>query len=125
MKNLLIITILFVLLIVSWCAKQGLSQSELFDKKQECATLKKNIAKEYEGGKYYVGSVFYSEKRNSCLYRLSTLYIETIHPNHIIYDYFGGKEIINKNDLCRGEDVADCENQQKKFNKILEELKWE
>jgi hypothetical protein len=123
MKKFLLLWVLGIA-ILAGCAQQGLSQSELFDKKQECEGYKEEVTKNYEESKYYVAAMFYSEVKNSCVYRLSTIFLET-KPNHIIYDYFTGEPIVSKNDTCRWEDVVNCEEQQRKFNKTLEELRWE
>jgi hypothetical protein len=45
----------------------------LFDKRMRCATLREGLDKRHDGGPVYVGQVFYSPIKNSCIYTTRTM----------------------------------------------------
>lgn len=130
MKKILFI-VLFSALVLAGCAQQGLSQSELFEKKQECAVLQDkmwdqlNSTERYwdrdEYTTLYLTEVFYSPIRNSCLYKSEFIY-DWMY-NLEINDYFT-KEVIhtypcNSNDRFQ---YSICSNM---LHEKIRELKWE
>jgi|GEM_PF-2480434 len=112
--GLLLSTLLLTSCSVNWNNKQA--ENDLFKKKQECAKYENSVKEKYSNDEtYFFDSIYYSEKYNSCLYRISSKSLKN-EPNHLIYDYFSNKEIISKNDICND---SDCEKQQKLFNEVL------
>lgn len=81
MKKLLLISVLLGSIILAGCNQKWLSESELFEKKQECNKLITNAEKWEEkfffesenGDKQYstINSIFYSPVLNTCLYEWS------------------------------------------------------
>lgn len=75
LKKLFLISLLFGSLILTGCSTQkGLSQDELFEKKQECASYENKMKEQLETFSFnytscfVVNQLFYSPVRNSCLY---------------------------------------------------------
>ncbi len=131
MKKLLVLSFLGIL-ILAWCSKQGLSENELFEKKQECAGLQNAMLEQLQSkdrfkeqfigedntkSEVYVKEVFYSPIRNSCLYTSDqSAGISRIFQMH---DYFS-KEVVYE-EACEiiDEDIfTTCE--QKFLTKIQE-----
>lgn len=82
MKKHLLLLLIFSIFFVSGCTSTSkLSQDQLFEKKQECESYKSQMEKDAQ--KYYweiyvwVTNIFYSSKRNSCLYIAKSNYKET------------------------------------------------
>lgn len=80
----LIVIVIFTLVGCNTNASKTLSNNELFEKKKECASLKKELEtyiktemswEEDSTGSSrsaYLGKIFYSPKRNSCMYTVET-----------------------------------------------------
>lgn len=73
MKKHLLLLLVFLMFFISGCSSTSkLSQNELFEKKQQCESYKSQM--ETDAQKHYweiyiwVINIFYSPKRNSCLY---------------------------------------------------------
>lgn len=120
-KSLLLI---FLAAIVLAGCTNGLSKSELFEKKQECASYKDEIQKEISK-QLWVNSlieIFYSPVRNSCMYHYSNVNAEAV------VDYFTKEVVIDWLKLFDTNDTGVqkilIENQ-RDFKKWLKELKWE
>lgn len=121
MKHFLALSLLSSLLLTSCSVDWNdgkTTQNDLFEKKQECVKYENIVKEKYSNNEtYFFDSIFYSEKYNSCLYRVSSKSLKN-EPNHIIYDYLSNKKVISKNDICDYQDV-NCLDEQKKFNEVL------
>lgn len=67
MKKLLFIVLLSSL-VLAGCAQQGLSQSELFEKKQECNDLYQEAVNYYGDRIDGESQIFYSPIKNTCFF---------------------------------------------------------
>ena len=108
-----------------------MDQDDLFEKKQECVSYKDEIEKEIKneiekvnwkplkqlGVLIYVKDIFYSPQRNSCLYIYNNQ--NNWFSNYFLVDYFT-KEFI----IWYGETISST-GYISKFNKTVQELKWE
>lgn len=114
MKKLLLVSILFYFLLLTWCSQQdaSLSKSELFDKKKECAGYS-NQMKDYVDDQYnwedvgvsqtsYIKDIFYSPVRNTCMYTITTTSISNLRSNGgiLVIDFFTKEVILNITDYC-------------------------
>ncbi len=118
MKKFLLLWILG-LTILAGCAQQGLSQSELFEKKQECANLREKI----EGSLWEtrrLKQIFYSEKENSCLYEIESKTNDG-SMKYEVFDYLSSERL-----LCTSLWSTCIDNKQmESYIEELEELKSE
>ena len=120
-------------IVLTGCSQQQwLSQDELFDKKQECANQKTVIEKDITDSiandndwrilkqlwvNIYIEDIFYSPKRNACLYVYNNQ--NSGYSNHFLVDLFTKEYIIwYSESISSPEEIS-------KFNKTVEELKWE
>jgi len=125
MKKFLLIGWIVFGLILAGCGQQGwLSKDELFEKKQECANYKSNIEKSIEeensknlNAHKYLEEIFYSTKKNSCLYTYTTSAGENI--SHFLVDYLTNEVVIWYNEKTSSIDRF------KEFDNTVKEFKWE
>lgn len=82
MKKFFMVILLLWGIVLAGCTKENtLSQDEIFEKNKECANFKEDMEK--EGKTFYwdkylsVVQIFYSEKRQSCLYVVKFDYPKT------------------------------------------------
>lgn len=147
MKKFLWFSFLLGLIFLGWCTTTNkLSQNELFQKKQECASYKTEIEKEIKERNFINGiwwgqtqlleSIFYSRKNNTCMYhvRWSISYMIDwalqVRDTQSVYDYFSKEKIISTPTSCKnydGENIPYIEWAciEDNFNIQLEGLKWE
>ena len=143
LKKLFIIFLLFGSLIFTGCSTQKwLSQDELFEKKQECASYWDIIGDFLDSKypeidwiyvKYEISDVFFSKELNTCLYwfkafdrlcginngcKYSTDY--DTYVDFWIYDVLSRKEIFYK----KTDSWAWVKNSEKEFNNKIKEFKW-
>lgn len=113
MKKALLL-IFLATIVLAGCGQQKLSQDQLFEKKQECANLNKDI--ENEAKSYYtlykLSEVFYSPKLNDCLYLVEISYKDSSLKDYDIKSFFEKTLILTSNDKV-------------KIDKQIKELKWE
>ena len=108
-KLFLLLTIITVWISLTWCTQNKLSQAELFDANIKCLGLKEN----------YMLEIFYSPVKNNCIY---TQYFEWIT---IIVDYWKVWKWATLHEYySNGIDAWDIKSREK-FDKVLQELKWE
>lgn len=125
MKRFLLVSVLVWALILTWCSQQKwLSQNELFEKKQKCASYKDEIQKEISKQLWVnsLNEIFYSPTRNSCMYRYSNVNAEAV------VDYFTKEVVIDALNLFDTNDTGvqkTLMEGQKTFTKWLKQLKWE
>ena len=126
MKIYLVIWVLFSLFLLWSCSidSNKKATTHIFEKQEICAKHQDEIKKQYESSDYYVSDLFYSQKSDTCIFRISTTKLTKIHPNHILYSYPSSSELSYKDDICDGIDES-CSEKQKTFNEKLKELKWE
>lgn len=134
MKKTLGLLLVCGVLVLSGCMPNDqLSESELFEKKQECASMKNIIQSEQIQG-INVSEVFYNQNMNTCLYVLQGNWVKFIIDrfwNEDQWLYNANSEIfcentfwnINNND--RNEDLKECLKKSKEFDEKLKELKKE
>lgn len=128
MQKLLILSFLGVV-ILAGCAQQGLSQSELFEKKQECIKYKEGLQKEIDKeserienfGDWsykstFIAEIFYSTKENTC-FAITDETLISNNGNSVRSNY-----IIN---LLTNEAVRYTENTIDRYYERLKEIKSE
>ena len=124
MKKFLWISFLLGLIFLWWCATTNkLSQDELFEKKQECASYTSEMYKDIEKWWYedpLILDVFYSSSINSCLYEFNTA-----RNSLILVDYFSKKTLWSAWINCEPDYYETCMAQQKVLFDTMKELKWE
>lgn len=113
MKKLLLL-VLFSSLVLAGCAQQGLSQSELFEKKESCTShteemLKQALEITSVHGIYAIDEIFYSQKDNTCYY--VALWTEW----KLLFNYLNRALV----------DSYVYLEDQKRFEQKIKELKWE
>jgi hypothetical protein len=111
-----LITILVSSFILTGCSQQKwLSQSELFDKKKECANHRNTVEERCSNEtSCQIKEIFYSPKMNSCIV-YAYKYLPWDIWTHWLQDMLTGEEII---------DYRDNEDNEI-FKKKIQELKWE
>lgn len=126
MKKLLPILLLTSLLL-SACSIWG--KEDLFEKKQECMEYKNKMT-EYLDKNWYssttIKEIFYSDKWNSCYFISETLVGET--KREFLFDYLSNKLIatkINCSEIWKSYCTVEMENEDKKYLKQIQFLKWE
>ena len=112
-----LLPLLLLSVILAGCGKQWLSQEQLFQKKQECASYKEKIEKDIKE-KYRSASpslslsasldeIFYSPIRNSCLYTVIISSSWTpkfrswqVETKKVIMDYFANQQLWEWIETC-------------------------
>lgn len=133
MKKLLVL-VLFSSLVLAGCAQQGLSQSELFEKKQECASLQSEMLEQLQSkdwfkeqfigedktkSEMYVKEFFYAPSRNSCLYTSdNSAGISRVFQLH---DFFSKETIYEKS--CSIVDDVEFKQCEQQFINEIQKLK--
>jgi hypothetical protein len=115
MKKLLLLVLLSSSLILVGCSQKWLSQSELFEKKQECSKYAN-----YE--EQWTYEIFYSEKANSCIYTIQ----ETV--KWWIYDALTQSILYESESPLKCsymESEEKCNKIERDFEQKVKELKWE
>lgn len=118
MKKIILSILLFVTIsFLSWCS----NNDDWFKKKQECNKYHDNIVKTiWETN--YVQEIFYSKKRNSCMY----IYIKTIENEKVLMDYLSKEEIKwSRSHPTQNDESNFYIESNKEFDNIVKELKWE
>lgn len=107
------ILLIFGLILLSGCnttTKNNISESEFFEKKQECAKYKDAIQKEVNNSlirdddQYFsydvqIRDIFYSPVENSCLYGVYYIYQDKSDPKdtcgtYVIQDYLSNNDTV-------------------------------
>lgn len=124
MKKILLISLLIFGFILTGCSQQKwLSQDELFQKKQECASYTSEMYKDIEKWWYeepLILDVFYSSSINSCIYEFNTA-----RNSLTLVDYFSKKILWSALINCESYYYETCMAQQKVLFDTIKELKWE
>lgn len=151
MKKIFIILLAFWLVFVTGCSinNSKISQTEIFEKKQECSKYKQDIQKavdkslirddddEYFSYQVQLKEIFYSPIKNSCLY--SVYYIQSRKSNpldscwtYIIQDFLADSIVgayleVELADIEKDGKMTNClrEKTDQVYNKALKELKGE
>lgn len=141
MKNFLIPVLLFSFIFLWWCSQNQatgqqpivntMTADQLFQKKKECASyrdeIQKDIDKNYwlesDRANLHLTEIFYSSKRNSCLYVVYAI-VKWWSKMEDIYDYFTKEDIFS---FMSQSDWTQSEwwQRQADFDQQLKELKWE
>lgn len=143
MKKFLLLWVLG-LAILTGCAQQGLSQSELFEKKKECKSYQtqieekenKNLVNTYGSGKkqtltYQVLDVFYSKKANTCLYNIRFIDMQdwVVKNSRVeLKDYLSSKIlgynflVCETNSGCLQKDPESIKKSNLEYRKLIKEL---
>ncbi len=130
MKKLLLLWVLG-LAVLAGCAQQGLSQSELFEKKQECVSHKDSMSEVFKDGSFgndaRIEEIFYSKKWNSCYFVIVS------SKGRFLFDYFSQKLVVKDmlismmTDECSKDETCtqNLYNEMKSYVETLQDLKGE
>ncbi len=129
MKKLLPILFLTSLLL-SACNFNWSNKEDLFQKKQECIKLEKDMWEQLnsnerywnrmESTTLYLTIIFYSPIRNSCIYKSEFIVWDSYQLE--LNDFFTKEVIYDKLCLKWGTQYSDCSSD---FENKIKELKWE